>query len=125
MRPGGPGAEPSATAPRANRLSHRPAPDRAYGHVKNPDGTWSPRFVRDADTLTRTRLPEIVAQARTPQGTPQFYGLGRNVSYDDSRGSASANTGENAVGRTGVTSADGTVRVEYLDGNHLGALTRE
>ncbi|MCX5197735.1 serine hydrolase [Streptomyces sp. NBC_00249] len=95
------------------------AADRAYGHVKNPDGTWSPRFVRDADaqapaggvsstardmsrwlrlqladgtldgkrivpadTLDRTRLPEIVAQARTPSGTPQFYGLGWNVSYD-------------------------------------------
>ncbi|MFD8981962.1 serine hydrolase [Streptomyces sp. NPDC059564] len=95
------------------------AADRAYGHVKNPDGTWSPRFVRDADaqapaggvsstardmsrwlrlqladgtldgkriipadTLTRTRLPEIVAQAETPQGTPQFYGLGWNVGYD-------------------------------------------
>ncbi|MFF4321470.1 serine hydrolase [Streptomyces sp. NPDC001568] len=95
------------------------APDRAYGHVKNPDGTWSPRFVRDADaqapaggvsstardmarwlrlqlsggtldgkrvipadTLARTHLPEIVAQAETPQGTPQFYGLGWNVGYD-------------------------------------------
>ncbi|MGW7064397.1 serine hydrolase [Streptomyces sp. NPDC054904] len=95
------------------------APDRAYGHVKNPDGTWSPRFVRDADAqapaggvsstardmarwlrlqlsggtldgkrvipadaLARTHLPEIVAQDRTPQGTPQFYGLGWNVSYD-------------------------------------------
>ncbi|MCX5379306.1 serine hydrolase [Streptomyces sp. NBC_00091] len=96
------------------------AADRAYGHVRNPDGTWSPRYVRDADaqapaggasstardmsrwlrlqlntgtldgkriipadTLTRTRLPEIVAQAETGQGTPQFYGLGWNVSYDD------------------------------------------
>ncbi|MGP3684932.1 serine hydrolase [Streptomyces sp. IBSNAI002] len=25
------------------------APDRASTHVKNPDGTWSPRFVRNAD----------------------------------------------------------------------------
>ncbi|MGW6706173.1 serine hydrolase [Streptomyces sp. NPDC054956] len=32
--------------------------------------------------------------------------------------------GENAVGRTGVTFADGTLRVEYLDGNHLGTFTR-
>ncbi|MFB0630130.1 serine hydrolase [Streptomyces sp. AB3(2024)] len=96
------------------------AADRAYGHVENPDGTWSPRYVRDADaqapaggvsstardmsrwlrlqladgtldgkrivpadTLNRTRVPEIVAQARTPGGTPQFYGLGWNVGYDD------------------------------------------
>ncbi|MFG2619752.1 serine hydrolase [Streptomyces sp. NPDC048507] len=96
------------------------APDRAYGHVRNPDGTWSPRYVRDADAqapaggvsstardmsrwlrlqladgtldgrriipadgLARTRVPEIVAQAQTPSGTPQFYGLGWNVSYDD------------------------------------------
>ncbi|MFE9634895.1 serine hydrolase [Streptomyces sp. NPDC006463] len=33
--------------------------------------------------------------------------------------------GENAVGRTGVTFADGTVRVEYLDANHLGTFTRQ
>ncbi|MGE7390736.1 serine hydrolase [Streptomyces sp. NPDC004126] len=96
------------------------APDRAYGHAKNPDGTWSPRHVRDADaqtpaggtsstardmsrwlrlqlntgtldgkrvipadTLTRTRIPEIVSQAQTPRGVPQFYGLGWNVNYDD------------------------------------------
>ncbi|MEV7730271.1 serine hydrolase [Streptomyces sp. NPDC087917] len=96
------------------------AADRAYGHVKNPDGTWSPRFVRDpdaqapaggvsstardmtrwmrlqlsggtldgkriipADALARTHLPQIVAQAQTPTGRPQFYGLGWNVSYDD------------------------------------------
>ncbi|MEW1638056.1 serine hydrolase [Streptomyces sp. NPDC093801] len=96
------------------------AADRAYGHVKNPDGTWSPRYVRDADaqapaggvsstardmarwlrlqlgdgvldgkrivpadSLNRTRLPEIVSQARTFRGVPQFYGLGWNVSYDD------------------------------------------
>ncbi|RKT03788.1 CubicO group peptidase (beta-lactamase class C family) [Streptomyces sp. 3211.6] len=96
------------------------AADRAYGHVKNPDGTWSPRFVRDADaqapaggasstardmarwlrlqlgdgvldgkriipadSLGRTRLPEIVSQAQTFRGVPQFYGLGWNVSYDD------------------------------------------
>ncbi|MEU9720089.1 serine hydrolase [Streptomyces sp. NPDC047976] len=102
------------------------APDRASGHVKTATpgkegaGTWSPRYVRDADAqspaggasstardmsrwlrlqlgsglldgkrivpadgLARTWLPEIVAQARTPRGTPQFYGLGWNVSYDD------------------------------------------
>ncbi|MFF5706996.1 serine hydrolase [Streptomyces sp. NPDC012794] len=96
------------------------APDRASGHVRNADGTWSPRYVRDADaqtpaggtsstardmarwlrlqlntgtldgkrvipedTLARTRVPEIVSQAQTPRGTPQFYGLGWNVSYDD------------------------------------------
>lgn len=34
-------------------------------------------------------------------------------------------TGENAVGRTGVTFADGTLRVEYLDANHLGTFTRQ
>ncbi|MGW0394294.1 DUF3471 domain-containing protein [Streptomyces sp. NPDC003042] len=33
-------------------------------------------------------------------------------------------TGENAVGRTGVTFSDDTVRVEYLDENHLGTFTR-
>ncbi|MET9700422.1 serine hydrolase [Streptomyces sp. NPDC006529] len=35
-------------------------------------------------------------------------------------------TGENAVGRTGVTFADGTVRIEYLDAGpgHLGTFTR-
>ncbi|MFG2995656.1 DUF3471 domain-containing protein [Streptomyces sp. NPDC048340] len=33
--------------------------------------------------------------------------------------------GENAVGRTGVVFADGTVRVEYLDGNHLGTFTQK
>ncbi|WP_411106401.1 serine hydrolase [Streptomyces sp. cmx-4-9] len=32
--------------------------------------------------------------------------------------------GENAVGRTGVTFADGTLRVEYLDADHLGTFTR-
>lgn len=96
------------------------SPDHAATHMKNPDGTWSPRSVRDpdaqapaggvsstardmsrwlrlqlaggtldgkrivpADTLDRTHLPEIVAQPHTPSGTPQFYGLGWNVSYDD------------------------------------------
>ncbi|MBT2479970.1 serine hydrolase [Streptomyces sp. ISL-94] len=33
--------------------------------------------------------------------------------------------GENAVGRTGVTFADGTVRVEYLDTTHLGTFTEQ
>ncbi|MFB6826338.1 serine hydrolase [Streptomyces virginiae] len=32
--------------------------------------------------------------------------------------------GENAVGRTGVIFADGTLRVEYLDADHLGTFTR-
>ncbi|MFJ6780020.1 serine hydrolase [Streptomyces yangpuensis] len=96
------------------------APDRAWGHVRNPDGTWSARYVRDADAqtpaggasstardmsrwlrlhldtgsldgkriipadaLARTYQPEIVVQAVTGRGTPQFYGLGWNVSYDD------------------------------------------
>lgn len=97
------------------------APDRAVTHVKNADGTWSPRFVRDpdaqapaggvsstardmsrwlrlqlsggtldgkriipADTLARTHLPEIVSQPpATPDGRTGFYGLGWNVSYDD------------------------------------------
>ncbi|MFD3720918.1 serine hydrolase [Streptomyces sp. NPDC058674] len=34
-------------------------------------------------------------------------------------------TGENAVGRTGVTFGDGTVRVEYLDAEHLGTFTEQ
>ncbi|WP_371615078.1 serine hydrolase [Streptomyces sp. NBC_00454] len=95
------------------------APDHAATHVKNPDGTWSPRYVRDpdaqapaggvsstardmarwlrlqlgdgvldgkriipADNLARTRLPEIVSQPKNAQGRPDFYGLGWNVSYD-------------------------------------------
>ncbi|MEV0412298.1 serine hydrolase [Streptomyces sp. NPDC050448] len=33
--------------------------------------------------------------------------------------------GENAAGRTGVIFKDGTVRIEYLDGNHLGTFTRQ
>lgn len=32
--------------------------------------------------------------------------------------------GENAVGRTGATFADGTLRIEYLDAEHLGTFTR-
>ncbi|MFD3700893.1 serine hydrolase [Streptomyces sp. NPDC058646] len=32
--------------------------------------------------------------------------------------------GENAVGRTGVTFSDGTLRVEYLDADHLGTFTQ-
>ncbi|MGW5850708.1 serine hydrolase [Streptomyces sp. NPDC055254] len=97
------------------------SPDRAATHVKNPDGTWSPRFVRDpdaqapaggvsstardmsrwlrlqlaggtldgkrivpAETLARTHRPEIVSQPpATPDGRTGFYGLGWNVSYDD------------------------------------------
>ncbi|MEU9165561.1 serine hydrolase [Streptomyces sp. NPDC048424] len=33
--------------------------------------------------------------------------------------------GENAVGRTGVFFADGTLRVEYLDAEHLGTFTQQ
>ncbi|MFE2528681.1 serine hydrolase [Streptomyces sp. NPDC059382] len=33
--------------------------------------------------------------------------------------------GENAVGRTGVTFSDGTLRVEYLDADHLGTFTEQ
>ncbi|MFD9371958.1 serine hydrolase [Streptomyces sp. NPDC060020] len=95
------------------------SPDHASTHVKNPDGTWSPRFVRDpdaqapaggvsstatdmarwlrlqlaggtldgkrivpADTLARTHLPEIVSQPTNAVGTTSFYGLGWNVGYD-------------------------------------------
>ncbi|WKD35507.1 serine hydrolase [Streptomyces xanthophaeus] len=32
--------------------------------------------------------------------------------------------GENAVGRTGAIFADGTLRIEYLDADHLGTFTR-
>lgn len=32
--------------------------------------------------------------------------------------------GENAVGRTGAIFADGTLRIEYLDAEHLGTFTR-
>ncbi|WP_405680996.1 serine hydrolase [Streptomyces sp. NBC_00868] len=98
------------------------APDHAATHVKNPDGTWSPRYVRDPDTqapaggvsstardmsrwlrlqladgtldgkriipaatLARTHVPQIVSQPPTsPSGRVGFYGLGWNVSYDDS-----------------------------------------
>ncbi|MEU9108746.1 serine hydrolase [Streptomyces xanthophaeus] len=98
------------------------APDHASTHVKNPDGTWSPRYVRDPDaqapaggvsstardmsrwlrlqladgtldgkriipaaTLARTHVPQIVSQPPTsPSGRAGFYGLGWNVSYDDS-----------------------------------------
>ncbi|MFG2982522.1 serine hydrolase [Streptomyces sp. NPDC048258] len=98
------------------------APDHASTHVKNPDGTWSPRYVRDPDaqapaggvsstardmsrwlrlqladgtldgkriipaaTLARTHVPEVVSQPPTsPTGRAGFYGLGWNVSYDDS-----------------------------------------
>ncbi|MEU3775001.1 serine hydrolase [Streptomyces sp. NPDC032472] len=96
------------------------APDHAATHVKNPDGTWSPRYVRDPDaqapaggvsstardmarwmrlqlgngtldgkriipsaTLQRTHLPEIVSQDVNATGRPTFYGLGWNVTYDD------------------------------------------
>ncbi|MFD7084380.1 serine hydrolase [Streptomyces sp. NPDC059918] len=97
------------------------APDHAATHVKNPDGTWSPRFVRDpdaqapaggvsstatdmarwlrlqlsggtldgkriipADTLATTHLPQILSQPPTPPlDHTGFYGLGWNVSYDD------------------------------------------
>ncbi|MEU6299332.1 serine hydrolase [Streptomyces erythrochromogenes] len=96
-------------------------PDRAATHVKNPDGTWSPRYVRDpdaqapaggvsstardmsrwlrlqlaggtldgkriipADTLARTHVPAVVSQPpATPTARTGFYGLGWNVSYDD------------------------------------------
>ncbi|MFB6563671.1 serine hydrolase [Streptomyces sp. NPDC056400] len=33
--------------------------------------------------------------------------------------------GENSVGRTGVVFADGTLRVEYLDADHLGTFTQQ
>ncbi|MCZ4086786.1 serine hydrolase [Streptomyces antarcticus] len=97
------------------------APDRAATHVENPDGTWSPRYVRDpdaqapaggvsstardmsrwlrlqlaggtldgqrivpADTLARTHVPAIVSQPPSgPSAHTGFYGLGWNVSYDD------------------------------------------
>ncbi|MFE2165392.1 serine hydrolase [Streptomyces sp. NPDC059447] len=97
------------------------APDHAATHVKNPDGTWSPRYVRDpdaqapaggvsssardmsrwlrlqlaggtldgkriipADTLAATHVPQILSQPPTPPANHTgFYGLGWNVSYDD------------------------------------------
>ncbi|AYV26879.1 Penicillin-binding protein 4* [Streptomyces sp. ADI95-16] len=100
----------------------RDAPDHAATHVKNPDGTWSPRYVRDpdaqspaggvsstardmsrwlrlqlgngvldgkriipADTLARTHQPQILSQPPTTATGEHtgFYGLGWNVSYDD------------------------------------------
>ncbi|MFI8449542.1 serine hydrolase [Streptomyces erythrochromogenes] len=117
------------------------SPDRAWGHVRNPDGTWSPRFVRDADAqtpaggasstirdmsrwlrlhldtgnldgkrivpadaLARTYQPEIVSQAVTGRGTPQFYGLGWNVSYDDAGRLRLSHSGGFALGaNTNVT----------------------
>ncbi|WP_328740346.1 serine hydrolase [Streptomyces erythrochromogenes] len=111
------------------------SPDRAWGHVRNPDGTWSPRYVRDADAqtpaggasstvrdmsrwlrlhldtgsldgkrivpadaLARTYQPEVVSQAVTGRGTPQFYGLGWNVSYDDAGRLRLSHSGAFALG---------------------------
>ncbi|THA80625.1 serine hydrolase [Streptomyces sp. A0592] len=117
------------------------SPDRAWGHVRNPDGTWSPRYVRDADAqtpaggasstvrdmsrwlrlhldtgsldgkrivpadaLARTYQPEIVSQPVTGRGTPQFYGLGWNVSYDDAGRLRLSHSGGFALGaNTNVT----------------------
>ncbi|MFD0376523.1 serine hydrolase [Streptomyces sp. NPDC127112] len=125
------------------------AADRAYGHVKNPDGTWSPRYVRDpdaqapaggtsstardmarwlrlqladgvldgkrivpADNLNRTRLPEIVSQAQTIRGVPQFYGLGWNVSYDDA--------GRLRLGHSGAFELGANTNVTMLPLERLG-----
>ncbi|MFJ8165982.1 serine hydrolase [Streptomyces sp. NPDC096136] len=47
------------------------------------DGVLDGKRIIPAAALDRTRLPEIVSQAATPRGVPQFYGLGWNVSYDE------------------------------------------
>ncbi|MEU3314690.1 serine hydrolase [Streptomyces sp. NPDC006662] len=47
------------------------------------DGVLDGKRIIPADGLNRTRLPEIVSQAQTFRGVPQFYGLGWNVSYDE------------------------------------------
>lgn len=49
------------------------------------DGTLDGKRIIPAATLARTHVPQIVSQPPTsPTGRAGFYGLGWNVSYDDS-----------------------------------------
>ncbi|MEV7613021.1 serine hydrolase [Streptomyces sp. NPDC089799] len=118
------------------------AANKAVTHVRNPDGTWSARYVRDPDAqapaggvsstardmarwmrlqlgngvldgrrivgaapLEATHAPTIVSrQPSGPAGTPGFYGLGWNVSYDDAGRLRLSHTGAFELGaNTNVT----------------------
>ncbi|MGW1767374.1 serine hydrolase [Streptomyces sp. NPDC002073] len=68
--------------------------------------------------LTVTRSPDglVLLLGPKPMRFPLTHYDGDTFSF--------VTTGENAVGRTGVTFKDDTVRVEYLDANELGTFTR-
>ncbi|MEU9109517.1 serine hydrolase [Streptomyces xanthophaeus] len=97
-------ARPPATA--------RPAADSsAYtGAYDNPYYGKATVTADAQGALTLSLGPE-------PQRYPLTHYDGDTFSFET--------RGENAVGRTGVTFADGTLRVEYLDANRLGTFTQQ
>ncbi|MEU8433144.1 serine hydrolase [Streptomyces sp. NPDC029216] len=74
--------DPDAQAP-AGGVSSTARDMARWLRLQLGDGVLDGKRIIPADTLNRTRLPEIVSQADTLRGVPQFYGLGWNVSYDD------------------------------------------
>ncbi|MEV7174798.1 serine hydrolase [Streptomyces sp. NPDC093224] len=79
-------------------------------------GTYDNPFY-GAATVTADRAGALtLALGPEPQRYPLTHYDGDTFSF--------VTAGENAVGRTGVTFADGTLRVEYLDADGLGTFTR-
>lgn len=78
------------------------------------DGVLDGKRIIPADTLNRTRLPEIVSVADTLRGVPQFYGLGWNVSYDEA--------GRLRLGHSGAFELGANTNVTMLPLERLGII---
>ncbi|MFJ8012201.1 serine hydrolase [Streptomyces sp. NPDC096339] len=89
----------------------KPAQDSAAytGTYDNPYYGKATVTADDSGALTLSLGPK-------PQRYPLAHYDGNTFSFET--------RGENAVGRTGVFFSDGTLRVEYLDANHLGTFTQ-
>lgn len=85
-------------------------PDSAY------TGTYDNPYYGRATVTADPGGGLVLSLGPEPQRYPLTHYDGDVFSFETA--------GENAVGRTGVTFADGTLRVEYLDAEHLGTFTR-
>lgn len=76
----------------------------------------NPYYGKAAVTANPDGSGLVLSLGPKPQRYPLTHYDGDTFSFETA--------GENAVGRTGVFFSDGTLRVEYLDANHLGTFTR-
>ncbi|MGZ9929990.1 serine hydrolase [Streptomyces sp. NC-S4] len=101
----------------ATDYAHPPAGARPARDSAAYTGTYDNPYYGRATVTADDKGALTLALGPQPQRFPLTHYDGDTFSF--------VTAGENAVGRTGAVFADGTLRVEYLDADHLGTFTRQ